>query len=79
MRAVLAAFNGGARTSVEIQAVTGLDTSVVAAILDHLVRSGRVATLAQIFDCGDGCGTCRGCPLGARSVNVTAATTATRG
>ncbi|MGA4669949.1 FeoC-like transcriptional regulator [Propionibacteriaceae bacterium Y1923] len=53
------AVQAGARTQGEVVADTRLAPDVVAAALEHLVRTGRVATLPLVAGCpAQGCGSC---------------------
>ena len=56
---VQAALDAGARTRREIVAVTGLDASLVDAIVDVLVRTGALDVHRLKTECGiGGCGNC---------------------
>lgn len=59
LRSVLAAMDGGARSRAELVRATGLRTDVVAAALDHLVRTGHLEATAIGSGCpSSGCGSC---------------------
>jgi hypothetical protein len=59
LRAVLAAIDDGVATRGGIAARTGLAPDVVDASVDHLLRMGRVTSLALKTACPDG--GCHGC------------------
>jgi hypothetical protein len=59
LRAVLGAIDGGARSRAELVRRTGLRADVVAAALDHLVRTGHLEASAIGSGCPTGgCGSC---------------------
>ncbi|MCL2315995.1 MAG: FeoC-like transcriptional regulator [Actinomycetia bacterium] len=58
---VLDAIQGGARTPPAIGVRTGLSLDVVRAVLEHLVRTGRLSTDSVSAACPGG--SCRACAL----------------
>ncbi len=59
LAAVLAAFEGGASSLVEVQSRTGLPRDLVDAGVAHLVRLGRLDARELAMGCpGGGCGSC---------------------
>lgn len=58
LRSVLDALEQGAPTVAAVRARTGLDATVVDAVMDHLVRTGRVGTSRFVLGCPGSCGAC---------------------
>ncbi len=59
LTAVLAAFEGGARSLDEVGTRTGLSRDVVSAAVEHLVRLGRIEAKELAIGCPSaGCGSC---------------------
>jgi hypothetical protein len=60
LRAILTAIDGGARTVADVRASTGLDTAVIDAAVDHLVRARRLSVIRMRNLCS---GRCKDCPV----------------
>ena len=59
LRAVLGAFEGGARSRTDVCTRTGLRRDVVDAAIDHLLRMGRLDARELTTGCpAGGCGSC---------------------
>lgn len=59
LTAVLAAFEAGASSLAEVGERAGLPRDVVSASVDHLVRTGRLASRELAMGCpSSGCGGC---------------------
>jgi hypothetical protein len=59
LRAVLDAFDAGARSRADVVERTGLSGDVVAAAIGHLLRMGRLEARELSTGCpGGGCGSC---------------------
>jgi len=74
MTAVTHAFAAGARTRKEVVLSTGLDSDVVDAVVDVLIRTRALEVHALKFECGaGGCGNCvqdQTCSPGPVAINL---------
>jgi hypothetical protein len=56
---VLRAIIGGGRTNEQLATMTGMDTDMVASVIDHLLRTGRLTQKQLAYGCpSGGCGSC---------------------
>jgi hypothetical protein len=58
LRAILTAIDDGARTVADVRVRTGLDTTVIDAAMDHLVRARRLGVVRTLCS-----GRCKDCPV----------------
>jgi len=79
---ILAAFDSGVRSVVDISRTTGLNRDVVEAGIDHLISTGRLTAQPLASGCTEGacggcalfsagCGGCRTMPSRARTLSLT--------
>ena len=64
LRAVLSAVSAGATTREELRRKVSYPDDVIDAALDHLIRTGRVATQPLTMGCVST--SCGGCPVAAK-------------